>query len=897
MYILLGVTEWLQSKFDEIKDMIRGLVILLDSVGFSVLGKAYDLFAALANETLVNEDVVSQLRSNMYVIVGIFAFFRIAMLLINAVISPDALTKQGGGLSKVAVNVVLMIVFLIAVPTLFKLSRELSKVIVNGNYIQKVFTGSVGGDDFNPGATMERIGVSGIILPHKKFVENEDLNELEPGGECDSDECKNAIYCLQEIKDSNVDKGVGCLDSDGYVNWDELAEQNKAKVENGDKYTYVYNYRGFVLTVAGWFMAYVLVSFCFDIAKRMVELAVLEITAPLFIATIVDPKSMSGGTFQKWAKAVGSSYASLFIRQAGIAIMILCSQLLVNWHPLDTNVGFFGKFIILIGILIFVKGAPQWFGNLLGIDGSGLGGLGIGKKIAGAALVGGALSTAGRTAAAAASGAGRMLANNANEMRKRRKQVRQDEGLTHGKAGREKRQALSKEAGGYFAGRKKLHEKRKQAYADAGVNLLGKDKNNVNKKGEEKSAIGRNLGQLGASLVIGSISGGKAGAGANDLKSALKGSKDAARQQSDALGLNVKNKSGTDRIIEGVQNAWGSKEQRTDRKEKLEEQEKTRKFRASGTNYTAGCGEGQIPVTKKQAAAVGDAKIGTFDNGKYDTDCFAQAYAVTKGCKNVERVTEVNKDGKEVVTAYKFENSDGSVVQKSVQDMETTCGGIMSQEGAANYAKMVYTNQQEAVQSYSDNVQAQANAVSTYNDAASSYNNAVNSYNKLHSDNEQANADFSSKVNEMVDKLGDGFKAAMIAVGIGDIAAGSFKEIGGNISKAIDELNKGMAGRSDEEQQAIKKQIATLEDLKKESDEGAKKVEEESIYAEQAATFKNTMESSIGEIQAINQELSDLKSKVESVSGNTLSEKMQNVTKNISDQDKKLEIYKNDKKE
>ena len=117
------------------------------------------------------------------------------------------------------------------------------------------------------------------------------------------------------------------------------------------------------------------------------------------------------------------------------------------------------------------------------------------------------------------------------------------------------------------------------------------------------------------------------------------------------------------------------------------------------------------------------------------------------------------------------------------------------------------------------------------------------------------------------------------------------------VQNTIDELNKGMAGRSDEEQQAIKKQIATLEDLKKESDEGAKKVEEESIYAEQAATFKNTMESSIGEIQAINQELSDLKSKVESVSGNTLSEKMKNVTKNISDQDKKLEIYKNDKKE
>lgn len=386
MYTLFGIKEGIMDAWESIKEAIRGLVIIMDSIAFSVLEKAYDLFAALASETLIDESVVSQIRSNMYVIVGIFAFFRIAMLLINAIISPDTLSKQGAGLSKVAVNTVIMIALLVVVPVLFGWSRDLSKEIVDGNYIQQLFTGAGSSNKDNPGGIMERVAVSGIILPYDKFVE--DLNTLKPSGECD-DTCKPAVYCLQEIKDSDKNNGIGCLDSDGNVNWDKLAEYNKAKV--GD--TYVYNYRGLILTIAGWFMAYVLLSFSFDVAKRMVELAVLEITAPLFIATIVDPKSMSSGTFSKWLKAVGTSYASLFVRQAGVAILILCAQLLIRWQPSDLNVGTFGKFIVLIGILIFVKGAPQWLSKLVGVDASGMGGLSLKKKLASAALIGGITGT------------------------------------------------------------------------------------------------------------------------------------------------------------------------------------------------------------------------------------------------------------------------------------------------------------------------------------------------------------------------------------------------------------------------------------------------------------------------------------------------------------------------
>ena len=80
--------------------------------------------------------------------------------------------------------------------------------------------------------------------------------------------------------------------------------------------------------------------------------------------------------------------------------MLLCAKLLMAWTPAENaNVGFFGKLIIFLGVLIFAKGFPKWISNMVGLDGeAGLGGLGLKKKLAGAALVGGAIQKASDSA-------------------------------------------------------------------------------------------------------------------------------------------------------------------------------------------------------------------------------------------------------------------------------------------------------------------------------------------------------------------------------------------------------------------------------------------------------------------------------------------------------------------
>ena len=484
---------------------IRELCLRLDMVAFSFIDNIYSLFNAIASESLITNTVIKQVLNNVYVLVGIFAFFRIAMLLINSIINPDALNKQGAGLSKIFVNTVIMLVLLVFTPTLFQMSRDFASAVVSGNYVQKLFINVNDSENIiEPGKEMQRIAIGAVITK-------------EDGITCGdgSSDCDKAVQCLNNINEVDPQGDQECVTEKG-VAWGKLADYNGVREKvDGDK-VYVYNYKLLVLTVVGWLITYVLLSFTFDVAKRMIELAVLEIVSPLFIATIVDPKSMQSGPFKKWLKTLGNSYASLFLRIAAISIMLLCVRLLSKWKP-SAEVGFFGKLIILIAFLIFVKQLPKWFSNMLGMDGdgTGLGSLGIGKKIGGAALIGGAATKLGHgLSGGAAAAAGNAFAA-ARDNRINRKKNKNNAAY------------LDKENGvGSKSGRKNIRDRAIQEAAAEGKGRFSQWKAGRKAVNAEKARQNANYGQrLAGAMAIGAIEGGKVGAKAENLKGAFSAGK------------------------------------------------------------------------------------------------------------------------------------------------------------------------------------------------------------------------------------------------------------------------------------------------------------------------------------------------------------------------------------
>lgn len=425
---------------------LRAICMAIDGVLYSLLDNAYDLVIKLSTAELLKPATIKSLTGNLYIIFGVVAFFRLALLLVNAIIDPEKLNEKGKGLSNIFFRVVGMVILLAVTPFLFEKSYDLQEKIVGAdaskNIIFKTILGNnaniASSNNSNAGKALQNIALSSLITIDKSYLRNKDENNpavvLCNYKKIKDDNGKVKGYDYTKITNSDeynfcplvcVSNGDGtCTPQGGYVYDDSTCDwancQNavdtynemyvnedmspsklasyvgvskKIEDENGEKQeVYVYNYMFIITGVVGVAMTYIIISFAIDIAVRMFELIVLEILSPLFIATFVDPKSAQSGPFKNWLSAVGKSYASLYIRLAIIALMVLLVSI-INQSKMFQSMGDvsgWAKIFMVIGLLIFAKKAPKWIGDMIGIKGDGgLGGLSIAKKLGGMALAGG----------------------------------------------------------------------------------------------------------------------------------------------------------------------------------------------------------------------------------------------------------------------------------------------------------------------------------------------------------------------------------------------------------------------------------------------------------------------------------------------------------------------------
>ena len=365
----------------------RFIGIWIDSIAFALVDDLYNLIVDFSKLEFFSSEAIKSVMKSTYVVISIFALFRIAIILVNAIINPDKLTDSKNGFLPVLRNFVLMFVLLVLTPRLFTEAYKIQSTIVEGNYIQKLFLRSSAKAE-NPGKELKKIVVSSLVYPDKNFATYDAKEGYKINGpyadKCDGN-CKKAIEAYNDDVLTGNDGMFTTLSK--YIGTSKKVDTN----DDGDSETiFVYNYMFIVTFVAGIFITYVLASMGLDIAIRAVELAVLQIISPLFIVTMIDPKSVQSGPFKKWLQTVGKTYVSLFIKIAILTLMTLLISIL-NTASLD-SLGFLGKLVAILAILIFAKKAPKWIGNMVGVEGdsSGLGGLG--KKLGSAALVGGAIS-------------------------------------------------------------------------------------------------------------------------------------------------------------------------------------------------------------------------------------------------------------------------------------------------------------------------------------------------------------------------------------------------------------------------------------------------------------------------------------------------------------------------
>lgn len=705
---------------------LRTILFAIDQVAYSLIDNAYNLIVAFSKASFFKDGTVEVIMKNTYIVIGLFALFKIALLLVNALVSPDKLFDKDKGLGAIVRNIVIMFALLVFVPILFKESMKIQETVVSGNYINRLFGLNVP-DNYNPGDMFKSQAILALVHPNDAFATRED------DGYVKKDICHDdSTHCQAAIEDYNAALFGEKRDHMFATLLGHMGDY--ADDANGDK-TYIYDYSMLLTFIVGIAITYLLILFCFDLAERVIKLAILEVVSPLFIVTYIDPKSAKSGPFNNWLKEVGSTYVGLYIRLAALALIIILTTL---WQQVDTStlkdLGGWGTIIFILSILIFAKNFPKWLGGLIGVKDfdNGLGGLG--KRLGSAAIVGGMLTKVGHGALGLASGTAKATANQVSHRKALKKAAYENAGLNKG-IGKDNKKARNdwyennKDKYADMSKRKAIRAARKEALLNDIAYSGAKTDKDGNRVAQPHLT---GLKQFGAAALMGAVSGGQAGFKADNIKGAFKGGITASNNLAKDLALEhhtgFAGKIGN--FIKGlpgaaVESAYGSSNDLYEMREKQGKRLKVKSWTEKGNYGTqdVGIGKGKIAAGQGDINKICDKISTNKDNmGDLNNASFAAAqYGINRGyvetddkgnIKNLDNI-KYNADSK----SFDFIGSDGKVKETiKSEKLEANCGGIIdsSSAGSANQEKMVNTYKNQALSNYQQNEQIRSQEISSY---------------------------------------------------------------------------------------------------------------------------------------------------------------------------------------
>lgn len=423
-------------------DILNSILTFFDRIVYGLISTLYELLIYLANldlfgmstitsSTTPNENIIVNFSSRIYALLGIFMLFKISFSILQYMVNPDDFSDKGKGFGKLVTNVLVSLVLIITVPYIFQKAYQIQGIILADNTLGKLILGQSNSENVAEGSTNAEMAEDLQFLVYGTFfsVKTDVLPSCESGPVLGTKAMAQNRECLDDLAELLPDGANKLGDFFTADNPDRRFDAfgEVVNTKNGDN-QYVFNYMPVISTIAGGFIVVMLLSFCFDVAVRIIKLGFLEIIAPIPIISYMDPKQSSkDGMLGKWGKECLSTYLSLFIRIAIIyfaffVIDLVANQLLaspsdqiyLNNQAPEGLMAVFVQVMVILGVLLFAKEVPKLLENLIpGMSGSGNFNINPIKKIKesplAAGVVGGVVGAGvgGITSAAAAFSASR----------------------------------------------------------------------------------------------------------------------------------------------------------------------------------------------------------------------------------------------------------------------------------------------------------------------------------------------------------------------------------------------------------------------------------------------------------------------------------------------------------
>ena len=414
-------------------DILNMFFTFLDRIVYGLITVLYELLLYLANLDLfgmseitnpaATDNVIITFGNRVYVLLGIFMLFKVSFSILQYMVNPDAFSDKSKGFGKMITNILISLVLIVVIPYIFQFAFHVQGVVLEQNLLGQLILGnSVTTVNSSDTEKTEEMNMNVEMAEDLQFlvygsffsVKTDVVPECAAGPVLGTKAMAKAEDdgCLTKLAEYFSDMGGANKLGDFFAaggnddvarRFDAFGEVVNVKNEDGE---YIFNYMPVISTIAGGFVVVMLLSFCMDVAVRIIKLGFLEIISPIPIISYMDPKqSGKDGMLGKWSNECLKTYFSLFIRIGIIYFAFFVTDLIankilsnpttdlyLNEQQPEGLMAIFVQVMVILGVFFFAKEVPKLIENLIpGMSGAGDLSINPLKKIQGSPLAAGAI--------------------------------------------------------------------------------------------------------------------------------------------------------------------------------------------------------------------------------------------------------------------------------------------------------------------------------------------------------------------------------------------------------------------------------------------------------------------------------------------------------------------------
>ena len=270
------------------RDALRGLMLSLCEIVYNLISFCFEVFYNLGRANILNSDVLDPIFRKIGLIIGIFMIFRVTFAFIQYIVDPDMMTDKKKGTQTIIKKVIIVIILLGSTRYLFKAAFDIQNQILDSQILEKVILGKKFANN-EQNAAMSDFGSEFSATVFSTFY------RINPEAPTSGD---TSIYNLcsellgknnEELKDqikeyglSNTDANI-CLNSKAKYETDNDSVGEIVKKNDDDEENYVIQFDGdgLAAAVTGIICLYLGFMFTFQVGIRTIQLAYLQVIAPI----------------------------------------------------------------------------------------------------------------------------------------------------------------------------------------------------------------------------------------------------------------------------------------------------------------------------------------------------------------------------------------------------------------------------------------------------------------------------------------------------------------------------------------------------------------------------------------------------------------------------------------